>query len=70
MAKTKFYVVWKGRKPGIYNTWPECQKQVKGYPGARLSHFLQKQKLSRLLRGKRKKHRNQETVIILKKAYR
>ncbi len=30
----KYYVVWKGAKPGIYESWEECQKQVKGYKGA------------------------------------
>ncbi len=33
MAK-KYYVVKKGRQPGIYNSWPACQKQVSGYAGA------------------------------------
>ena len=33
MAKTKkkFYVVWKGYKPGIYDSWAECKKQVDGF---------------------------------------
>jgi len=30
----KFYVVRKGRQPGIYTSWPECEEQVKGFPGA------------------------------------
>ena len=34
MAKNKYYAVRKGRIPGIYRTWSECQKQVTGYPGA------------------------------------
>jgi ribonuclease HI len=35
MAKKKVaYVVIKGRKPGIYKTWAECQKQVAGFSGA------------------------------------
>lgn len=34
MAKKNFYVVLKGRKPGIYNSWPECEAQVKGFSGA------------------------------------
>ena len=29
----KFYVVAKGRKPGIYATWDECEAQVKGLKG-------------------------------------
>ena len=28
MGKTKFYVVWKGVKPGIYDNWIECKKQI------------------------------------------
>ena len=29
--KQKYYVVWKGNKPGIYTTWEECKKQVHGF---------------------------------------
>jgi ribonuclease HI len=39
MAKSKFYVVWKGSSPGIYRTWSECEKQIKGVPGARFKSF-------------------------------
>lgn len=35
MMKRKYYVVWNGRAPGIYDTWEECQAQVDGFPGAR-----------------------------------
>jgi ribonuclease HI len=30
----KFYVVWKGRRPGVYATWDEAKAQVDGFPGA------------------------------------
>lgn len=30
----KFYVVKKGRVPGIYTTWPECLRQVDKFAGA------------------------------------
>ncbi|MBB6450676.1 ribonuclease HI [Geomicrobium halophilum] len=43
MAKNKFYVVWKGRKPGVYRTWAECQQQVSGYKGARFKSFKTKE---------------------------
>lgn len=33
------YVVWKGRQPGVYGTWAECQAQVSGYPGAQFRGF-------------------------------
>src|SRR5689334_21702673 len=39
MPKTKFYVVWKGRKTGIFNTWDECSAQVSGYPEAEYKAF-------------------------------
>ena len=32
--QNKIYVVFKGRKPGIYATWAEAEKQVVGYSGA------------------------------------
>lgn len=30
----KFYAVRKGRQPGVYTTWPSCEEQVRGFPGA------------------------------------
>lgn len=39
MAKKKYYVVWNGRQPGIYSTWTECEKQVKGFSGATFQSF-------------------------------
>ena len=34
MAKKNFYAVRVGKTPGIYKTWPECQSNVSGFPGA------------------------------------
>src|SRR5690554_3785929 len=28
MSKSKYYVVWVGKTPGIYTSWAECQNQV------------------------------------------
>lgn len=39
MAKQKFYVVWRGRKPGIYETWDECRQQVLGFKDAVYKSF-------------------------------
>ncbi|MGQ3380585.1 ribonuclease H1 domain-containing protein [Priestia endophytica] len=39
MAKKKYYVVWAGRKTGIYTTWDECKAQVHGFQGARYKSF-------------------------------
>jgi ribonuclease HI len=35
----KFYVVWKGRRPGIYRTWADCSAQVNGFVGAQYKAF-------------------------------
>lgn len=37
--KKKFYVVWKGKKPGVYSTWNECKKQINGFEGAQYKSF-------------------------------
>ncbi len=34
MAKKKYYVVWKGYNPGIYDNWQDCKQQISGYKGA------------------------------------
>lgn len=35
----KYYVVWKGHQPGIYDSWEACSKQVSGFPGAKYKSF-------------------------------
>ncbi len=37
--KTKFYVVWKGKQPGIHKTWAACKKAIEGYKGAEYKSF-------------------------------
>lgn len=39
IAQQKYYAVAVGKKTGIFLTWPECQKQVSGYPGAKYKSF-------------------------------
>ncbi|MCK9219294.1 MAG: ribonuclease H family protein [Bacteroidales bacterium] len=39
MAKSKFFVVWKGKHPGIYEGWEDCKKQVLGFTGALYKGF-------------------------------
>ena len=37
--KQKYYVVWRGHKPGIFTSWAECEKQVKGFAAAQFKSF-------------------------------
>lgn len=39
MPKQKYYVVWKGRKPGVFMSWQECSAQVTGFNGAEYKSF-------------------------------
>lgn len=35
----KYYVVWKGKAPGVYDSWEEAEIQVSGYPDASFRSF-------------------------------
>lgn len=41
MAKA-YYAVKEGRNPGIYETWNECEREVKGFKGAKYKKFKSK----------------------------
>lgn len=41
MAKaTKIYAVRQGRKVGLFRSWAECERHIKGYPGAEFKSFV------------------------------
>lgn len=39
MANRKFYVVWIGKHPGVYDTWDDAREQVENFPGAKYKAF-------------------------------
>ena len=39
MSKQKYYVVWKGNTPGVYNSWEKCQNEIKNIKGALFKSF-------------------------------
>src|SRR5687767_7501642 len=43
MAKSKYYVVWKGRNTGIFESWEACCTEIKGFPGAVYKSFKTRQ---------------------------
>ncbi|HMQ62833.1 MAG TPA: ribonuclease H family protein [Flavilitoribacter sp.] len=47
----KYYVVWKGHVPGIYDSWAECQLQIKAYPDARYKSYPTKAEAERAYKG-------------------
>lgn len=51
MAAKKYYVVKKGKTPGIYLTWDDCKKMVNGYPGAVYKGFTTLDEAEAFLNG-------------------
>jgi ribonuclease HI len=44
MLKAKYYVVWRGRRRGVYDSWIDCERQVKGFVGAQYKSFATAEK--------------------------
>lgn len=51
-SKSKYYVVWKGRKTGVFASWPEAEAQVKGFVGAEFKAFESLHEARRAFTGK------------------
>lgn len=47
----KYYVVWEGRAPGIYESWDDCQEQVEGFPGAKYRSYQSLEAATEAFRG-------------------
>ncbi|PHN02066.1 ribonuclease H1 domain-containing protein [Flavilitoribacter nigricans] len=50
-GKKKYYVVWQGNQPGIYESWTECQLQIKGFPNAKYKAFKTKEEAEQAYRS-------------------
>lgn len=51
MAKQKFYVVWVGRVPGVYDNWSDAEEQVLNFPGAKFKSFASAAEAAQAFRG-------------------
>lgn len=51
MAKFKAYAVLKGRMPGVYRTWGECEAQTKGFSGPVFKGFMSVEEAEAWLKG-------------------
>lgn len=43
MGKNHFYVVWRGRKTGVFDNWAETEEAVSGFSGAKFKGFNRKE---------------------------
>ncbi len=48
MAK-KYYTVWKGVNPGVYDSWTDCQLQIKNFKGALYKSFTTREEAEEAL---------------------
>ncbi|QBA65264.1 viroplasmin family protein [Muriicola soli] len=71
--KSKFYVVWKGKVPGVYETWEDCKKQISGTKGAQYMSFPTLEEARKaynssyaLYKGKKKKEPGLSAAELLK----
>jgi len=51
LPASKYYVVWIGRKRGIYTSWAECERQVKGFINAKFKGFATRAEAERAFRS-------------------
>ncbi|HEY5269514.1 MAG TPA: ribonuclease H family protein [Anaerolineales bacterium] len=54
--KPKFYVVWKGRRTGVFSSWEACAAQVQGFTGAQYKSFTSRLAAEQAFRGKYAAH--------------
>ena len=55
-VRNKYYVVWEGRSPGIYDTWEDAQDQIDGFPGAKYKSFNSLEEATEAFRGSPDQH--------------
>ena len=65
--KKKYYVVWNGVTPGIYDSWADCQLQIKGYPGAKYKAFSSQAEANAAFEGDYSEvvHSNKKTKAVV-----
>jgi ribonuclease HI len=55
-AKQKYYVVWAGRKPGVYASWADCQEQINKFDDAKFKSYETKAAADQAYKDGWKKH--------------
>jgi len=54
--KQKYYTVWLGKQSGVYESWEECEEQVKGVDGAKYKSFATREEADEALSEDPAKH--------------
>jgi ribonuclease HI len=59
--KKKFYVVWKGKKPGVYTSWKVCKEQIDGFEGAQYKSFVDEFEAKKALKKSYNDYKGKDT---------
>lgn len=59
--KQKYYVVWKGHKTGLFNSWDDCKKQVAGFEGAQYKAFADEVEAKKAFKKKYSDYKGKDT---------
>lgn len=66
----KYYVVWKGRHPGVYDNWDDALEQVDGFEGALFKGFDTPQEAAAAYRSQVRKEESRDLGAALASASR
>ncbi|UAM97901.1 ribonuclease H family protein [Polaribacter litorisediminis] len=61
MPNKKFYVVWNGRKTGVFTSWKVCKAQIDGYEGAQYKSFANLEEAEKASKGKYDDYKGKNT---------
>lgn len=61
MSKKKFYVVWNGRRKGVFSSWNVCKKQVEGFENAQYKSFANLDEAEIASKGKYEDYKGKNT---------
>ncbi|MCL4129617.1 UNVERIFIED_CONTAM: hypothetical protein GTU68_007152 [Idotea baltica] len=65
MSKKKFYVVWNGRKKGVFTSWKVCKAQIDGFEGAQYKSFVNLDEAEKASKGKYEDYKEKYGTPIL-----
>jgi len=69
MAKNNYYVVFVGKKIGIYDSWEKCKEQTSGYSGASFKGYIDEVSAKRAFREFQKSVSSNKTSELRKSIF-
>lgn len=59
--KKKYYVVWKGKKTGVFTSWKVCKTQIDGFEGAQYKAFANLNEAEKAFKGRYEDYKGKNT---------